>query len=417
MMFEPDRDRFRALFAVLVTALVAILIMGPWTAFAGDDPQGKRGDGVVRVAACQAKARMVDYRLKSPRDVLAQVDRNLGALEAIIHRAGERECEALALPEDTMGLLNWVGVNEPLLPEVLPAAVSRMLERLGRASARHRMYLVVCSDVLDSDGKLYNTAFFLGRDGKVIGRYRKVCPTWSESGQRARGQEFPTFPTSDLGTAGLAICYDLVMPETARCLALEGADVIFYPTMGGAAIGDDDIGLQALRVRAAENSVWLVVAHRGRGAMVISPRGKIVATASGDDGLAIADIEPRGGREGGDAMNVQRDIRARLFRERTPSAFKILTDPHPPALSKVPIDLTPREAGRIAARVLTIGEEEFNRAAKMADAGRTDEALAAFERLRREYPGSWIDRVSVQRIEALRKKSESSAKESAGRKP
>jgi hypothetical protein len=46
--------------------------------------------------------------------------------------------------------------------------------------------------------------------------------------------------------------YDLVFPETARCLALAGADVIFFPTMGGAAVGDDDIGLQALRVTGAE---------------------------------------------------------------------------------------------------------------------------------------------------------------------
>jgi predicted amidohydrolase len=72
-----------------------------------------------------------------------------------------------------------------------------------------------------------------------------------------------------------------VVPETARCLGLQGADIIFFPTMGGAAIGDDDIGMQALRVRAAENFIWLVVAQRGSGAMVISPQGKIVAQAEG----------------------------------------------------------------------------------------------------------------------------------------
>ncbi len=35
----------------------------------------------------------------------------------------------------------------------------------------------------------------------------------------------PVFPTPDLGTVGLLICYDLVFPETARCLALQGADI------------------------------------------------------------------------------------------------------------------------------------------------------------------------------------------------
>ena len=199
----------------------------------------------------------------------------------------------------------------------------------------------------------------------------------------------------------MLICYDLVFPETARCLALAGADIIFFPTMGGAAVGDDDIGLQALRVRAAENHVYLVVAFRGSGSMIISPRGKIIARAEGPDGLAIADINPRGGRQGGDAMNIQRDMRARFFRERNPAAFRILTDPNPPILKKVPIAITQQDAGRIAARVLTIGEEQFQQAESLVRDGEHEKALSAFERLRTEYPGSWIDRVARERIETL----------------
>ena len=199
----------------------------------------------------------------------------------------------------------------------------------------------------------------------------------------------------------MLICYDLVFPETARCLALAGADIIFFPTMGGAAVGDDDIGLQALRVRAAENHVYLVVAFRGSGSMIISPRGKIIARAEGPDGLAIADIDARGGRQGGDAMNVQRDMRARLFRERNPAAFGILTDPNPPILKKIRIAITSQAAGRIAARVLTIGEEQFQQAESLVHAGEHEKAISAFELLRTEYPGSWIDRVASGRIKTL----------------
>jgi len=199
----------------------------------------------------------------------------------------------------------------------------------------------------------------------------------------------------------MLICYDLVVPETARCLALQGADIIFFPTMGGAAIGDDDIGVQALRVRAAENFIWIVVAHRGTGAMIISPQGKIVAKAEGPDGLAIADIDVRGNREGGDSMNWQRDMRARLFRERNPEAFRILTETNPPVLAKVPIGLTSPEAGRIMGRALTIGEEEFQEANKLVQSSSTAEAVDAFQRLRREYPGTWIDRRSEERLAQL----------------
>jgi predicted amidohydrolase len=297
-------------------------------------------------------------------------------------------------------------MNEDIAGKVLPDAVSRMLARLGHAAASYRMYLVVCSDYIEADGATYNTAFFLGRDGKTIGRYHKTCPTWSECAGRNRGNSLPVFPTADLGTVGMLICYDLVFPETARCLALAGADMIFFPTMGGAAVGDDDIGLQALRVRAAENHVYLVVAFRGSGSMIVSPRGKIIARAEGEDGLAIADINPSGGRRGGDAMNEQRDMRARLFRERNPAAFGMLTDPHPPVLNKVPIEITQNEAGRIAARVLTVGEEEFREAEALARAGRIGEAITAFSRLSTEYRGSWIEPVAAERLKTLRESKE-----------
>lgn len=356
----------------------------------------------VRVASVQAKRRLIDWRMNDVSRVMEAVDKNLAELELLVDKAAEQKCDVLAFLEDTLGLLNWIGMNETLVGKVLPEAVSRMLDRLGRVAALHQIYLVVCSDAIAADGVIYNTAFFLARDGKPIGQYQKTCPTWSECGTRGRGSSLSVFPTTDLGTVGMLICYDLVFPESARCLALAGADIIFFPTMGGAAVGDDDIGLQALRVRAAENHVYLVVAFRGSGSMIISPRGKIIAKAEGEDGLAIADIDPQGGRQGGDAMNYQRDMRARLFRERNVAAFGILTDPNPPVLAKVPIEITSQQAGRIAARVLTIGEEEFRAADALARSGQREKAIDAFTRLRAEYSGSWIDRVAAERLRTLR---------------
>lgn len=355
----------------------------------------------IRVAAAQADGRVIDYRL-TPDEALAAVERNLAELTGIVDRAGEAKCDVLVLPEDTPGLLNWVGANEEAAKELLPRAVHRMIERLGTAAAKHRMHLVVCCDFTESDGGIYNTAFLLGRDGKEIGRYHKVCPTWGEAGARQRGDKLPVFPTADLGTTGMLICYDLVMPETARILALQGADIIFFPTMGGAAIGPGDIGEQALRVRAVENFIWLVVAQRGNGAMIISPQGNIIARAEGRDGLAIADVDLHGQRAGGDALNWQRDMRARLFRERNPAAFQELINPNPAVLDKVPIAQTREELGDIMARTLTVGEEEFRQANGLVQQGKLDEAIAAFERLRREYPGTWIDRRAGERLEILR---------------
>jgi predicted amidohydrolase len=366
----------------------------------GPRPSRAEGSGRLRVAAAQPRNRTIDFRL-SPPEVLARVDQSLAELEGLVHKAGEAGCDALALPEDTLGLLKWESANPGSLDAVLPGAVPTMLKRLGRAAAKHRMYLVVCQETFEKDGRVYNTSFLLGRDGREIGRYHKVNLPLAEQGH-ARGHEFPVFPTPDLGMIGMLICYDMVFPEAARCLALRGADIVFHPTLGGAAIGDDDISLAAFRTRAAENFVYLVVAMRGQGSMIISPRGKVIATAEGPDGLAIADIDPRGGREGGDAFNTQQDMRGRLFRERVPEAYGILTEPGPPVLARVPSNVTRDEAIRIMATVLTTGEERFNQANALARAGRKDAAIRLLEQLCAECRTSWIDRAARERVRALR---------------
>src|SRR5262249_31641977 len=94
----------------------------------GAKPKGK---GIMRLAACQAKRRSIDWRLKKPAEVLAAVEKNLVELEKIVHKAGDAKCDVLTLPEDTLGLLDWTGVNEATAKEVLPGAVKRMIERLG----------------------------------------------------------------------------------------------------------------------------------------------------------------------------------------------------------------------------------------------------------------------------------------------
>jgi predicted amidohydrolase len=354
----------------------------------------------VRIAAIQPKARLIDWHVSDPDEVLARAEASLGELEGLLDQAAAQHCDAAAVPEDTLGLGNWEAGNETLAKQVLPRAVGRMLARLGAAAAKHKMYVVCCNDHVEPDGATYNTAFLIGRDGKEIGRYHKVCPTIHER-TCTPGDRFPVFDTKDLGGIGMLICYDMVFPETARCLALGGADIIFHPTLGGAAIGDDDISRAAFRTRAVENFVYLVVAQRGSGSMIVSPQGKVLAEAQGPDTMAVADIDPFGGREGGDAMNHQRDMRARLFRERNPAAFQILTNPNPPVLAKIPATITEKEAVRVAHRVLTVGQEEFRAADALSRSGKTDEAVAAFERLRREYRDSWIDRVAGQRLVSL----------------
>jgi hypothetical protein len=55
---------------------------------------GQNSNAVVRIAACQAKRRSIDWRIKKPADVLAAAEANLDELEKIVNRAGEAGCDA-----------------------------------------------------------------------------------------------------------------------------------------------------------------------------------------------------------------------------------------------------------------------------------------------------------------------------------
>jgi predicted amidohydrolase len=363
------------------------------------------GKKLVRIGAAQPRARLIDWRL-TPDQALVEVEKSLRELEELAHRAGAAGIDALVLPEDTLGLLHWEAGNKSKLQVVLPEAVARMLRQLGQAAAANRMYLVCCSDTAEQDGSYRNTAILLGRDGREIGRYFKVNPTVNES-DRKRGDSFPVFETPELGGVGMLICYDMVMPESTRCLALAGADIISVPTLGGAITAGDpdasggDLDRAAFRTRAADNFVYLAVAKRDGGAMILSPQGTVLAEGNGPDDIAVADLDPFGGREGGDALNAQVDMRARLFRERNPAAYGLLTDPNPPVLKKIPATITVDEAVRLWGKLLTTGEDRFQQAEDLLKSGKPREAILAFEQLRVDFPETWVDRSARKRLAAL----------------
>jgi hypothetical protein len=211
----------------------------------------------------------------------------------------------------------------------------------------------------------------------------------------------------------MLICYDMVFPEPARCLALNGADVIFVPTMGGAAFGGEEISRAAFRTRAVENWVYLVVSWGGgnerTGSMIVSPKGEILADERTPGEIAIADIDPFDGRQNADFANYQEDMRARIFRERRPAAYGALTAAHPPALTRLPM-YTPApaaEISRIFGRATTVGHVEYDRAQELVRRGEIAaanlaDAIEALKALQVDYPGTWFDRMASEQLLDLR---------------
>jgi predicted amidohydrolase len=119
----------------------------------------------------------------------------------------------------------------------------------GGLAAKHKLHIAL--SLYERDGHLvYNTAVLLGPDGKLIGKYRKVCLPHGEVEKGiAPGHDYPVFDTA-FGKVGLMVCYDGFFPEVARELSNRGAEVIAWPVWGCNPL--------LAQARACENHVYLV---------------------------------------------------------------------------------------------------------------------------------------------------------------
>jgi predicted amidohydrolase len=363
----------------------------------------------IRIAAAQTANRTIPFRVGGPAEALVKVQRNLDALIALAHRAADDGCNIVAFPEDCLGTLEWEAGHWNQVHELLQPAGELLHERFADVARARGMAIVYCNDLPGSPSTampsvpplVYNTAVLIGADGTQLGQYRKVQPTLSER-HRALGEAFPVFDVPAVGPVGMCICYDMVFPETTRALALGGADLVFHCTMGGASFGDGDASLAAFRTRAADNFIYIVVSFRGGGSMIIGPKGQILSTAeNGGDCIVSADVDLATGREAGDSLGgMTQDYRARLFRERNPAAYRILTDEHPPALARlrhVPVP-SEAEAAALFAEAITTGTERFYEAEGLHKAGEIEAARAIFADLESHFGTLWMGTAARQRL-------------------
>ena len=359
----------------------------------------------IRVAAVQAKRRTISYKVATADEALEQVRDALDQLTTLAEHASEMGCNIVAFPEDTLGTLEWEAGHWDEVADLLGPAEQEMLAQFGAVAAKHGMAIICCNDCV-CDNRVYNTAILIGQNGQETGRYHKVNLPLAEQA-RARGTHFPVFEVPDIGTIGICICYDMVFPETTRALALAGADIVFHLTLGGASMAGGDASLAAFKTRAADNFIYLVVAFRGGGSMIISPKGQILADGEGEpDAIVTADINPTSGRDAGDALGgITSDFRARLFRERVPSAYGVLMEEQPPILEKVKDVPVPSadEAAALFAEGLTTGADTFYEAEHWLAEGKVGAAKRRFESLSEHFGTLWIGRAAREQLKKISK--------------
>ena len=168
---------------------------------------------------------------------------------------------------------SYAEVSEPV-----PGPTTARLAELARKENAY-----VAAGLYEREGmSVYNTAVLLDREGKLIGRYRKVHLPRSEMEQLTPGNEYPVFHT-DFGTVGLMICYDVFFAEPARGLALQGAEIVLLPIWGG--------NETLAAARAIENHVFLVASGYNHPTYIMDPDGKRIAEAHARGTAAIATVD------------------------------------------------------------------------------------------------------------------------------
>jgi predicted amidohydrolase len=198
---------------------------------------------------------------------------NLEQFAKLIDQAGASKADIVCLPE----AITLIGRGSDYLGNTEPIP-GPSTEFLGKVAAKNHTYIV--AGLLERDGKAaYNTAVLIGRDGKLIGKYRKICLPYPESnGGLAPGHETPVFDT-DFGKVGMMVCWDVSYPEIARELAARGAEIILMPIWGG--------NETLCRARAIENQVPLVISSYDLRSAIYDQAGEPLAAAPSTDSTVV----------------------------------------------------------------------------------------------------------------------------------
>lgn len=269
-------------------------------------------------------------------------------LEKLIHWSGRAASEGARLvlfPE--LSLTGFIpnhptGEHESWLRRALAEArqlaaplESRPLAALAEAAKRHN--ILICAGLLEDAGNLlHNTQALIGPQG-LIGHWRKLHVPMFETPFYNGGQSAPVVETP-LARIGVNICFDALIPESTRLLAVQNVELVLMPfaadpppaTPAGWACWAGG----AIRARAVENGVFVVASNYvgdvecagarqsfPGGGMIVSPRGETLAewtAATGECGLIVADLEAA-------ALVSARAEPEYLYRFRRPELYGALT--------------------------------------------------------------------------------------------
>src|SRR5262245_1725765 len=237
-----------------------------------------------RAAAAQTLARLGD------------VEHNIALATDLVNEAVRQGAELVVLPEcmNTGYLFDSPEHCRALAEQVPDGPFVAAMAALAR---RHGIY--IASGITEWDPqrqRLFNTGIMLDRKGEVAVHYHKQFLATHDQNWFAFGERGCPVVDTDLGRIGLLICFDGRIPEIARSLALQGAEVL-VDMANFFAMDQAEMWGPA---RAYENGVWLVAATKAGyersiyypgDSMVVDPKGRVVAKMPYDrNGVIVAAV-------------------------------------------------------------------------------------------------------------------------------
>ncbi len=206
-------------------------------------------------------------------------------------------------------------------------------QRLAEYAKKYDMVIIAPVYEKEQPGVLYNTAAVIDADGTYLGKYRKhhiphTTGFWEKFFFKPGNLGYPVFQTK-YAKVGVYICYDRHFPEGARCLGLNGAEIVYNPSATVAGLSQYLWKLEqpAHAVangyfmgcinRVGEEKPWNLGKFYGS-SYFVDPRGQIFAQASEDhDELLVSDFN----------LDMIDEVRStwQFYRDRRPETYDLLT--------------------------------------------------------------------------------------------
>jgi len=148
------------------------------------------------------------------------------------------EKDIVASMIDRIGIMSSYKPDIICLPEIFTGLTAKeaetvpgpTTERLSAVAEQLNSYLI-CPLHTKKNGKVFNSAVLIDREGGIIGQYDKIHPVSSEcaTGVTPGVSPPPVFKT-DFATIGIQICFDINWVEEWKSLKDQGAEIVFWPS-------------------------------------------------------------------------------------------------------------------------------------------------------------------------------------------